>query len=142
MVAAAEKVGEGSAYNSPCKHLEPSPTPAHQAAQAGNVSTDKASSSGVAAGGDDDVFGVGEDCERLAGVGGGSAGNRWPREETLALLKIRSEMDANFRDANLKGPLWEHVSRYRASLFPTANSKLLYSKNLLHIYNAMFFISI
>lgn len=111
MVAAAEKVGEGSAYNSPCKHLEPSPTPAHQAAQAGNISTDKASSSGVAAGGDDDVFGVGEDCERLAGGGGGSAGNRWPREETLALLKIRSEMDANFRDANLKGPLWEHVSR-------------------------------
>lgn len=111
MVAAAEKVGEGSAYNSPCKHLETSPTSVHQAVEAGNLSTDKASSSGVAAGGDDDVFGVGEDCERLAGGGGGSAGNRWPREETLALLKIRSEMDANFRDASLKGPLWEHVSR-------------------------------
>lgn len=109
MVAAAEKVGEGSAYNSPRKQLEQSPTSAQQV-QAGNISTDKVSSSGVAAGGDDDVFGVGEDCERLAG-GGGSAGNRWPREETLALLKIRSEMDANFRDASLKGPLWEHVSR-------------------------------
>ncbi|KAL5719348.1 hypothetical protein ACHQM5_012140 [Ranunculus cassubicifolius] len=42
------------------------------------------------------------------GVGGG---NRWPRQETMALLKIRSEMDAAFRDATLKGPLWEDVSR-------------------------------
>ncbi|EAY88259.1 hypothetical protein OsI_09711 [Oryza sativa Indica Group] len=43
--------------------------------------------------------------------GGSSAGNRWPRQETLALLKIRSEMDAAFREAALKGPLWEEVSR-------------------------------
>lgn len=40
------------------------------------------------------------------------AGNRWPRPETLALLKIRSDMDATFRDSTLKGPLWEDVSRY------------------------------
>jgi hypothetical protein len=49
------------------------------------------------------------------GGGGGSAssssGNRWPREETLALLRIRSDMDSTFRDATLKAPLWEHVSR-------------------------------
>ena len=45
------------------------------------------------------------------GASGGSAGNRWPRQETLELLKIRSEMDAAFRDATLKGPLWEQVSR-------------------------------
>ncbi|KFK45057.1 hypothetical protein AALP_AA1G338300 [Arabis alpina] len=52
------------------------------------------------------------------GVGGGgggssssSSGNRWPREETLALLRIRSDMDTTFRDATLKAPLWEHVSR-------------------------------
>lgn len=38
-------------------------------------------------------------------------GNRWPRPETLALLKIRSDMDATFRDSNLKAPLWEEVSR-------------------------------
>ncbi|KAF8089392.1 hypothetical protein N665_0507s0011 [Sinapis alba] len=48
-------------------------------------------------------------------LGGGSSssssGNRWPREETLALLRIRSEMDSTFRDATLKAPLWEHVSR-------------------------------
>ena len=42
---------------------------------------------------------------------GPSGGNRWPRQETLALLKIRSEMDAAFREAALKGPLWEQVAR-------------------------------
>lgn len=41
-----------------------------------------------------------------------SGGNRWPRQETLALLRIRSEMDVVFRDSSLKGPLWEEVSRY------------------------------
>lgn len=52
-------------------------------------------------------------------VGGGSeeedrnfsGGNRWPHEETLALLKIRSEMDLAFRDSNLKSPLWDEISR-------------------------------
>ncbi|KAH7525122.1 hypothetical protein FEM48_Zijuj06G0191600 [Ziziphus jujuba var. spinosa] len=44
------------------------------------------------------------------------AGNRWPRQETLALLKIRSDMDATFRDSTLKGPLWEDVSRKMAAL--------------------------
>lgn len=48
----------------------------------------------------------GEETER-----GGVMGNRWPRQETLALLKIRSDMDAAFRDATLKGPLWDKVSR-------------------------------
>lgn len=57
----------------------------------------------------------------LGGGGGGvfmtedgernSGGNRWPRQETIALLKIRSEMDVIFRDSSLKGPLWEEVSR-------------------------------
>jgi len=42
----------------------------------------------------------------------GGGGNRWPRQETLALLKIRSDMDGVFRDSSLKGPLWEEVSRY------------------------------
>ncbi|KAF8377161.1 hypothetical protein HHK36_030534 [Tetracentron sinense] len=45
-----------------------------------------------------------------------SAGNRWPRQETLALLKIRSDMDVAFRDSALKGPLWEEVSRKLAEL--------------------------
>eukprot|EP00252_Welwitschia_mirabilis_P005204 TRINITY_DN1568_c1_g1_i1.p1 TRINITY_DN1568_c1_g1~~TRINITY_DN1568_c1_g1_i1.p1 ORF type:complete len:769 (+),score=104.88 TRINITY_DN1568_c1_g1_i1:847-3153(+) len=46
----------------------------------------------------------------------GPVGNRWPRQETLALLKIRSDMDAAFRDASLKGPLWDEVSRKLAEL--------------------------
>ncbi|KAK4393828.1 Trihelix transcription factor GT-2 [Sesamum angolense] len=57
---------------------------------------------------------------RFDGGGGGagdegdrnSAGNRWPREETLALLKIRSDMDLAFRDSTLKAPLWDDVSSY------------------------------
>ncbi|XP_047960572.1 trihelix transcription factor DF1-like [Salvia hispanica] len=49
-------------------------------------------------------------------IGGGGGGNRWPRQETLALLKIRSDMDVTFRDASLKGPLWEEVSRKMAEL--------------------------
>lgn len=47
----------------------------------------------------------------VGGSSGGGGGNRWPRQETLELLRIRSEMDAAFRDATLKGPLWEDVSR-------------------------------
>ncbi|CAN4116484.1 unnamed protein product [Withania somnifera] len=45
-----------------------------------------------------------------------SGGNRWPRQETIALLKIRSDMDVVFRDSTLKGPLWEEVSRKMADL--------------------------
>ncbi|KAL5217611.1 hypothetical protein ABZP36_018295 [Zizania latifolia] len=55
--------------------------------------------------------------------GGSSAGNRWPRQETLALLKIRSEMDATFREAALKGPLWEEVSRKLAEMGYTRRAK-------------------
>ncbi|XXG43439.1 hypothetical protein AAC387_Pa01g3477 [Persea americana] len=54
---------------------------------------------------------AGEDAER-----GGTSGNRWPRQETLALLKIRSEMATAFKEATLKGPLWEDVSRRLAEL--------------------------
>ncbi|XP_039056684.1 trihelix transcription factor GTL1-like isoform X2 [Hibiscus syriacus] len=50
------------------------------------------------------------------GSGGAASGHRWPRQETLALLKIRSDMDATFRDASVKGPLWEDVSRKLAEL--------------------------
>ncbi|KAJ0231652.1 hypothetical protein HA466_0297700 [Hirschfeldia incana] len=46
-----------------------------------------------------------------AGELGGGGGNRWPRPETLALLRIRSEMDKSFRDSTLKSPLWEEISR-------------------------------
>ncbi|GMJ02398.1 hypothetical protein HRI_003909000 [Hibiscus trionum] len=43
-------------------------------------------------------------------------GNRWPKQETVALLKIRSDMDVTFREASVKGPLWEEVSRKLAEL--------------------------
>ena len=48
----------------------------------------------------------GEDGERNS-----SGANRWPREETMALIKIRSEMDGAFRDISPKALLWEQVSR-------------------------------
>lgn len=57
--------------------------------------------------GEEDKGRVDELCERSL-----FGGNRWPRQETLALLKIRSDMDAVFRDSSLKGPLWEEISRY------------------------------
>uniref|UniRef100_A0A0D9VIX0 Myb-like domain-containing protein n=1 Tax=Leersia perrieri TaxID=77586 RepID=A0A0D9VIX0_9ORYZ len=50
------------------------------------------------------------------GGGSGSSGNRWPRDETLALIRIRSEMDAAFRNATLKTPVWEELSRKLAKL--------------------------
>lgn len=61
---------------------------------------------------DEDAL-AGEEAER------GPPGNRWPRPETVALLKIRSDMDAAFRDATLKGPLWEVVSRYYIRIKPS-----------------------
>ncbi|KAJ0974556.1 hypothetical protein J5N97_016521 [Dioscorea zingiberensis] len=60
---------------------------------------------------EDSLAAVGDEADR-----GGVPGNRWPRQETLALLKIRSDMDSAFRDATLKGPLWEEVSRKLAEL--------------------------
>ncbi|OVA05940.1 SANT/Myb domain [Macleaya cordata] len=49
--------------------------------------------------------------------GGGitDGGNsRWPRQETLTLLEIRSRLDHRFKEANQKGPLWDEVSRIMA----------------------------
>ncbi|CAN8257232.1 unnamed protein product [Cochlearia groenlandica] len=50
------------------------------------------------------------------GFGGGVVGDgvgtgRWPRQETLTLLEIRSRLDHKFKEANQKGPLWDEVSR-------------------------------
>lgn len=41
-----------------------------------------------------------------------SAANRWPKQETMALLRIRSEMDFAFRDTGFKAHLWDEISRY------------------------------
>ncbi|XP_004306599.1 PREDICTED: trihelix transcription factor GT-2-like [Fragaria vesca subsp. vesca] len=64
--------------------------------------------------GDGGSVSVGLEEEERAGLEQGYrnwAGNRWPRPETLALLKIRSDMDAEFKAASPKLPLWEEVSR-------------------------------
>ncbi|KAL0701985.1 hypothetical protein Bca4012_058107 [Brassica carinata] len=53
----------------------------------------------------------------------GFGGNRWPRQETVALLKIRSDMGIAFRDASVKGPLWEEVSRKMGELGYIRNAK-------------------
>ncbi|KAJ8557380.1 hypothetical protein K7X08_003005 [Anisodus acutangulus] len=50
-------------------------------------------------------------------------GNRWPHDETLALLKLRSEMDLAFRDSNLKGSLWDEISRKMGELGYNRNAK-------------------
>ncbi|RZC23952.1 trihelix transcription factor GT-2-like [Glycine soja] len=70
-------------------------------------------------GGSDEMIGMDLDANSGEGNEGNKmsfGGNRWPRQETLALLKIRLDMDAVFRDSSLKGPLWEEVSRKLAEL--------------------------
>ncbi|CAO2824078.1 unnamed protein product [Amaranthus hypochondriacus] len=36
---------------------------------------------------------------------------RWPRQETLSLLEVRSKLDHKFKEANQKAPLWDEVAR-------------------------------
>lgn len=48
----------------------------------------------------------------MNGGGGDGGAGRWPRQETLTLLEIRSRLDPKFKEANQKGPLWDEVSRY------------------------------
>ncbi|XAR64635.1 hypothetical protein NMG60_11008386 [Bertholletia excelsa] len=47
----------------------------------------------------------------IGGFAGVDGTGRWPRQETLALLEIRSRLDSKFKEANQKGPLWDEVSR-------------------------------
>ncbi|KAJ0578972.1 putative transcription factor MYB family [Helianthus annuus] len=68
---------------------------------------------------------------RIEDGGRNSGGNRWPRQETLALLKIRSDMDVAFRDSSLKGPLWDEVSRKLAELGYHRSAKMKREHELL-----------
>ncbi|XP_073146902.1 trihelix transcription factor PTL [Henckelia pumila] len=53
-----------------------------------------------------------ESAAAVAVTGGGDGCSaRWPRQETLTLLEIRSRLDPKFKEANQKGPLWDEVSR-------------------------------
>ncbi|RRT43141.1 hypothetical protein B296_00041680 [Ensete ventricosum] len=55
------------------------------------------------------------ECFKFVGGGGGGGGQgRWPRQETLTLLEVRSRLDSSFREAARKGPLWDEVSRIMA----------------------------
>lgn len=48
----------------------------------------------------------------VGGFDGGDGGTaRWPRQETLTLLEIRSRLHHKFKEANQKGPLWDEVAR-------------------------------
>ncbi|QCE05928.1 trihelix transcription factor PTL-like [Vigna unguiculata] len=51
------------------------------------------------------------DAEGAACIAGDPSTGRWPRQETLTLLEIRSRLDPKFKEANHKGPLWDEVSR-------------------------------
>ncbi|KAK7345401.1 hypothetical protein VNO77_16005 [Canavalia gladiata] len=53
----------------------------------------------------------GFEAEGAACIGGDASTGRWPRQETLTLLEIRSRLDSKFKEANQKGPLWDEVSR-------------------------------
>ena len=66
--------------------------------------------------GDGGLGGSGEEEKDMkmekTGEAGGGGGNRWPRPETLALLRIRSVMDKTFRVSTLKASLWEEIARF------------------------------
>ncbi|XP_010278209.1 PREDICTED: trihelix transcription factor PTL-like [Nelumbo nucifera] len=58
--------------------------------------------------------GGGGGLEMEVSIGGDGGNGRWPRQETLTLLEIRSRLDPKFKEANQKGPLWDEVSRIMA----------------------------
>lgn len=72
--------------------------------------------------GSDSTMGMLSTTSGVSGDSGSGSGNgnglnteidgRWSKEETLALLDIRSRLDSQFKEANHKGPLWEEVSRF------------------------------
>lgn len=57
-------------------------------------------------------FSGGLEAETAACLAADGGTGRWPRQETLTLLEIRSRLDFKFKEANQKGPLWDEVSRY------------------------------
>lgn len=74
-----------------------------------------------------------------SGLGGADAGTgRWPRQETLTLLEIRSRLDPKFKEANQKGPLWDEVSRYKLTLL-TVSFCLLFIRTTTLIQNLISF---
>ncbi|VAI11799.1 unnamed protein product [Triticum turgidum subsp. durum] len=115
---------------SPISSRPPAPAPApapapgqqHQQHQQQHQQMDEQHGGAAVSGSGSGSVDGGEEGER-GGSSSAAGGNRWPRQETLALLKIRSEMDAAFREAALKGPLWEQVSRRLAEMGHTRSAK-------------------
>ncbi|KAJ9159833.1 hypothetical protein P3X46_025297 [Hevea brasiliensis] len=81
----------------------------HYCTNATTTTTTAADAAATSSGAAGSFFGV----EMESGWIGNDAGNnsRWPRQETLTLLEIRSRLDSRFKEANQKGPLWDEVSR-------------------------------
>ncbi|KAK9122721.1 hypothetical protein Sjap_012323 [Stephania japonica] len=75
-----------------------------------NAVTTSTTSNVVNCGGNDGGLEMMEGCNNNVGNNNG----RWPRQETLMLLEIRSQLDSKFKEANQKGPLWDEVSRIMA----------------------------
>nr|XP_040248537.1 trihelix transcription factor GTL1 isoform X2 [Aegilops tauschii subsp. strangulata] len=103
----------------------PTPSPMQPQPQPAGTNFDQLPAAGPVSGGgsgavsfhDDENTPVDAGSGRSAGdAGAGGSGSRWPREETVALIRIRSEMDGAFRNAALKAPVWEEVSRKLAEL--------------------------
>ncbi|XP_019155004.1 PREDICTED: trihelix transcription factor PTL-like [Ipomoea nil] len=67
---------------------------------------DSSTSAGAASSGGAGFSGL--ELETAAAANGSG---RWPRQETLTLLEIRSRLHPKFKEANQKGPLWDEVSR-------------------------------
>ncbi|KAL8166157.1 hypothetical protein V2J09_007656 [Rumex salicifolius] len=101
--------------------LQPKADPGNGTAANGAHLGGAGAGSGISALGNDESKSRGGGSDELGSGGGG--GNRWPREETLALLQIRSDMDGLFRDSSHKGPLWDEVSRKLAELGFRRSSK-------------------
>ncbi|KAL5555739.1 hypothetical protein UlMin_037975 [Ulmus minor] len=104
--------------------LENSSLPENPSAIARNQQSEKSGDGGGGADGGSISVGFGEE-ERVKVEESERSwlGNRWPRQETMALLKIRSDMDVAFRDSSVKAPLWEEVSRKMGELGYNRSSK-------------------
>ncbi|CAK7325309.1 unnamed protein product [Dovyalis caffra] len=92
----------------------------HYCTNATNINTNNTTSSATigtsSSAGVGTLYGVEMESATTAGWIGNDGGNnsRWPRQETLTLLEIRSRLDPRFKEANQKGPLWDEVSRIMA----------------------------
>ncbi|XP_061368728.1 trihelix transcription factor PTL-like [Gastrolobium bilobum] len=73
------------------------------------ASTDSAAAANITSASTPSLSGL--EAETAGCIGGDASTGRWPRQETLTLLEIRSKLDPKFKEANQKGPLWDEVSR-------------------------------